>query len=151
MYESNIYIKNYATIKKYAGDIGVQLDKFDNAHGLKHNALLRAQYKHWRSVQTGVPELLSVEDKRLLGMIMPAEVITAALSLVGTLVGTLGGIALSSNLTNYRIEQLEKKVEKHNNLITRTYKLEQEFAVMDEKVKVANHRIDDLEDLEHES
>lgn len=82
---------------------------------------------------------------------MPAEVITAALSLVGTLVGTLGGIALSSNLTNYRIEQLEKKVEKHNNLITRTYKLEQEFAVMDEKVKVANHRIDDLEDLEHES
>ena len=82
---------------------------------------------------------------------MPAEVITAALSLVGTLVGTLGGIALSSNLTNYRIEQLEKKVEKHNTLITRTYKLEQEFAVMDEKVKVANHRIDDLEDLEHES
>lgn len=82
---------------------------------------------------------------------MPAEVITAALSLVGTLVGTLDGIALSSNLTNYRIEQLEKKVEKHNNLITRTYKLEQEFAVMDEKVKVANHRIDDLEDLEHES
>ena len=82
---------------------------------------------------------------------MPAEVITAALSLVGTLVGTLGGIALSSNLTNYRIEQLEKKVEKHNNLITRTYKLAQEFAVMDEKVKVANHRIDDLEDLEHES
>ena len=65
--------------------------------------------------------------------------------------GWLGGIALSSNLTNYRIEQLEKKVEKHNNLITRTYKLEQEFAVMDEKVKVANHRIDDLEDLEHAS
>lgn len=77
--------------------------------------------------------------------------LNTALSLVGTLVGTLGGIALSSNLTNYRIEQLEKKVEKHNNLITRTYKLEQEFAVMDEKVKVANHRIDDLEDLEHES
>ena len=76
---------------------------------------------------------------------MPAEVITAALSLVGTLVGTLGGIALSSNLTNYRIEQLEKQVEKHNNLITRTYKLEQEFAVMDERVRVANHRIEDLE------
>lgn len=82
---------------------------------------------------------------------MPAEVITAALSLVGTLVGTLGGIALSSNLTNYRIEQLEKKVEKHNNLITRTFKLEQDFAVLDEKMKVANHRIEDLEDIEHES
>ena len=82
---------------------------------------------------------------------MPAEVITAVLSLVGTLVGTLGGIALSSNLTNYRIEQLEKKVEKHNNLITRTFNLEQDFAVLDDKMKVANHRIDDLEDLEHES
>ena len=81
---------------------------------------------------------------------MPAEVITAALSLVGTLVGTLGGIALSSNLTNYRIEQLEKKVEKHNNLITRTYKLEQDFAVLDERIRVANHRIEDLEEIEHE-
>ena len=83
---------------------------------------------------------------------MSAEVITAALSLVGTLVGTLGGIALSSNLTNYRIEQLEKKVEKHNNLITRTYKLEQDFAVMDERVRAANHRIEDLEkeEMQHE-
>lgn len=83
---------------------------------------------------------------------MSAEVITAALSLVGTLAGTLGGIALSSNLTNYRIEQLEKKVEKHNNLITRTYKLEQDFAVMDERVRVANHRIEDLEreEMQHE-
>lgn len=68
MYESNIYIKNYATIKKYSGDIGVQLDKFDNDHGLKHNALLRAQYKHWRSIQTGVPELLSRHDHELLGI-----------------------------------------------------------------------------------
>ena len=47
----------------------MQLDKFDNDHKLKHNALLRAQYKHWRSIQTGVPELLSVEDKRLLGLL----------------------------------------------------------------------------------
>ena len=68
MYENNIYIKNYEEVKKYAGDIGVQLDQYDNAHGLKHNALARAQYKHWRSVQTGVQELLSVEDKRLLGL-----------------------------------------------------------------------------------
>ena len=83
---------------------------------------------------------------------MSAEIFTAAISLVGTLVGTLGGIALSSNLTNYRIEQLEKKVEKHNNLITRTYKLEQDFAVMDERVRVASHRIEDLEkeEMQHE-
>ena len=69
MYPNNIYIKNYAEVKKYPGDIGVQLDMFDNDHKLKHNALARAQYKHWRSVQTGVPELMSVEDKRLLGLL----------------------------------------------------------------------------------
>lgn len=50
MYPNNIYIKHYAEVKKYAGDIGVQLDKFDNDHHLKHNALARAQYKH-----TGAP------------------------------------------------------------------------------------------------
>lgn len=76
---------------------------------------------------------------------MPAEVITAALSLVGTLVGTLGGIALSSNLSNYRIEQLEKKVEKHNNLVEKTYKLQQDVTVLDERIRVASHRIEDLE------
>lgn len=68
MYPNNVYIKNYAEVNKFKGDIDVQLDKYDNAHGLKHDALARAQYKHWRSVQTGVPELLSVEDKRLLGI-----------------------------------------------------------------------------------
>ena len=81
-----------------------------------------------------------------------SEVITAALSLVGTLVGTLGGIALSSNLTNYRIEQLEEKVNKHNNLIERTFKIEGALSVLDERVKVANHRIEDLEkeEMQHE-
>ena len=68
MYPNNIYIKHYAEVKKYHGDMGVQLDKFDNAHNLKHDALSRAQYKHWRAQQTGVPELLSVEDKRVLGI-----------------------------------------------------------------------------------
>ena len=68
MYENNIYIKDYAEVNKFKGDIGVQLDQYDNAHHLKHDALARAQYKHWRSVQTGVPELLSVEDKQLLGL-----------------------------------------------------------------------------------
>lgn len=66
MYPNNIYIKNYAEIKKLTGDIGVQLDQYDNAHGIKHDDLARAQYKHWRSVQTGVPELMSADDKRLL-------------------------------------------------------------------------------------
>ena len=52
------------------------------------------------------------------------EVIVAGISLVGTLAGTFAGIMLSANLTNYRIEQLEKKVAEHNKVVERTYKLE---------------------------
>lgn len=68
MYENNIYVKNYEAIKKLPGDIGVQLDQYDNAHGIKHDDLARAQYKHWRSVQTGVSELMSRNDRDLLGI-----------------------------------------------------------------------------------
>ena len=55
---------------------------------------------------------------------MSSEVMVAMLSLAGTLLGTFGGIVTSSKLSNYRIEQLEKKVQAHNNLVERTYKLE---------------------------
>jgi hypothetical protein len=48
-------------------------------------------------------------------------------------------------LISYRLEQLEHKVDKHNNLIDRTYELERKTAVLEEKQAVANHRIDDLE------
>lgn len=74
-------------------------------------------------------------------------VIVAIISLIGTLGGTFGGILTSSKLTNYRLEQLEKKVEKHNSVIERTYNLEQRQAVEDEKIEVINHRIKDLEEF----
>ena len=48
-------------------------------------------------------------------------------------------------LMEYRLKELEKKVDKHNNLVERTYRLEEAHAVLEEKMKVANHRIDDLE------
>ena len=48
----------------------------------------------------------------------------AGMSLIGTLSGTFGGILVSNRLTNYRIEQLEKKVAAHNSVVERTYKLE---------------------------
>ncbi len=72
-------------------------------------------------------------------------VIVALISLVGSLGGTFGGILTASKLTNYRLEQLEKKVEKHNSVIERTYQLEKEQEVEEEKIKVINHRLDDLE------
>ena len=69
---------------------------------------------------------------------MTNEVIVAILALVGTLIGTFGGILTSSKLTAYRLEQLEQKVDKHNNFAER-------IPVIEEQIKVANHRIDDLE------
>lgn len=76
---------------------------------------------------------------------MSDVIIVALISFAGTILGTLGGILAANKLTTYRIEQLEKKVDKHNNLIDRTYKLEKAVAVMGETVSVANHRISDLE------
>ena len=76
---------------------------------------------------------------------MTEAIIVAVLSLIGTLCGTFGGIMAANKLTNYRIEQLEKKVAEHNNLVSRLYAVEKHEAVMEEEIKVANHRIDDLE------
>lgn len=72
-------------------------------------------------------------------------IVVAVLSLIGTLGGSLAGILTANKLTNYRISQLEQKVEKHNNVIERVYKLEQADAVENEEIKVINHRIKDLE------
>jgi len=76
---------------------------------------------------------------------MSETVIVTIISFTGTLLGTLGGIVASAKLTIYRIEQLEKKVEKHNNLIERVYKLEERTTVAEEKIQTVEHRVDGLE------
>lgn len=68
---------------------------------------------------------------------MSDTVIVGLLSLLGTLVGTLSGIIATNRLVTYRLGQLEKKVEKHNKLVERTYKLEGEM-------HEAQHDINDL-------
>ena len=76
---------------------------------------------------------------------MTDTIIVAILSLAGTLGGSFLGILAANKLMEYRITQLEKKVEKHNNIIERTYKLEEEETLLEEKIRVINHRIEDLE------
>lgn len=49
------------------------------------------------------------------------------------------------DLLEYKMEELTKRVDKHNNVVERTYRLEQEMSVQQEQIKVANHRIEDLE------
>ena len=87
---------------------------------------------------------------------MDEQMAVALIGLVGSGFGSLLGVVVSSKLTTYRIEQLEKKVEKHNNLVERTYDLERREALLEarlsehetlfaEKLNTANHRIEDLE------
>ena len=57
---------------------------------------------------------------------MPTEIIVAIVSLLGTIIGSLAGILASSHLTTYRIEQLEKKVDKHNSVVERGAVLERD-------------------------
>lgn len=76
---------------------------------------------------------------------MTSEIIVALLSMTGTAIGSVAGVMSANKLTNYRIEQLEKKVDKHNTVIERTFKLEEAHAVLTEQIKVDNHRIEDLE------
>ena len=71
---------------------------------------------------------------------MNNETITALLAFAGTAIGTLGGIFASAKLTAYRIEQLEKKVDKHNNFAER-------IPLIEKDIKVINHRIEDLEKI----
>jgi hypothetical protein len=78
---------------------------------------------------------------------MDSTIVIALISFAGTLMGTFGGIITSNKLTNYRIEELERKVEKHNKVVERVYVLEKDKAVFEEEMKVANHRIDDLENF----
>lgn len=66
---------------------------------------------------------------------MDSTIIVAIMSLLGTLIGSLGGIVASNKLVIYRIQELEKKVEKHNSVIDRVYKLENHEAVVDEEIE----------------
>lgn len=73
--------------------------------------------------------------------------IAGAASIGGAGIGAYFSNRESNALIAYRLEQLEKKVDKHNNVIERTYALEEKTAVQDEQIRVANHRIQDLEAL----
>lgn len=82
---------------------------------------------------------------------MNDAILIAIISLLGTVIGTFGGILTSYKLVSYRIEQLEKKVEKHNNVIERVFRLEDNDRLIEEKLSVVNHRISNLENKKDET
>lgn len=78
---------------------------------------------------------------------MSETIIVAVLGFAGTLCGAYMANKKSTALIAYRLEQLENKVNKHNQVIERTYELEKHTEVIDEQIRVANHRIGDLEHI----
>jgi hypothetical protein len=81
-------------------------------------------------------------------LVLIGTIIVAVLGFAGTLSGSYFAQRKSTALISYRIEQLEEKVHMHNNLIERTYAIEKKCGVCEEKIKVANSRIKDLEEKE---
>lgn len=79
-----------------------------------------------------------------------SSLISAGVTLLICIITTKAESSKTRILMDYRLEQLEKKVDKHNSLIERTYRLEEQAAIHDERIRVANHRIDDLERGAHE-
>ena len=71
---------------------------------------------------------------------MSVQVIVALIGLAGSAIGTLGGILVTNRLTAYRIDRLEKKVDLHNNLIERTYRLEEKQSAAEGRIAALERR-----------
>lgn len=79
---------------------------------------------------------------------MSEAVIVAVLGFLGTIIGSAIGVLTANKLVNYRIEQLEKKVDKHNNLVERTYHLEQEVELLKKDRDYVKQEIEHIENTE---
>lgn len=84
---------------------------------------------------------------------MVTAIIAGASTVLGAIISGVVALVVSGKqhdktiaLVEYRLTQLETKVDKHNNLVERMYEAEENIRVAEERIKVANHRIDDLED-----
>ena len=75
-----------------------------------------------------------------------SNIVIALLGFAGALAGAYFSNRKAQALMEYRLAELEKKVDKHNNLVERTYHLEEQQALLEKDIKVANHRISDLEE-----
>lgn len=76
---------------------------------------------------------------------MTEAIIVAIVTGAFSFLGVYASNRKSAALVEYRLKQLEEKVQAHNNLVERMYAVEERATILDEKMKVANHRIDDLE------
>lgn len=78
---------------------------------------------------------------------MQVEVVVILISTLGSLVGTFSGIVVSSRITTYRLKELEKKVEKHNNVIERMAAIEIKTSNIFDSLELAHSRISEVKEI----
>ena len=76
---------------------------------------------------------------------MNVDFLTGVASVIASLVGTFGGIIASTKLTNYQLNELKKRVDKHNNVIERTFKLEEHCKYVDERIDKLESEVENYE------
>ena len=76
---------------------------------------------------------------------MNVDFLTGIFSLIASFVGTFAGIITSAKLTNYQINELKKRVDKHNNMIERTFKLEEHCKYIDERIEKLESEVENNE------
>ena len=123
---------------------GTGPEKYEYVQGLLASKFRLSDDEAQRLIEAAVRELEQVHTALTDGGDQPENggaarevVLVGLLSLLGTLVGSLAGILTANKMTNFRLEQLEKKVEKHNNVIER-------MAVAENAIQSAHHRLDEL-------
>ncbi len=79
----------------------------------------------------------------LISSVTEPEILVALLAMTGSVIGTLGGILLNTRLVNYRLGELERKMDQHNQVIDRVYRLEEQDAVLREKLKEITRRMNE--------
>lgn len=80
------------------------------------------------------------------GKELDSNIVIALVSFAGTALGTIGGILTANKLTNYRISELEKKVEKHNTVVERTYAVERDIKLAFQMISEEKDAIEEIKD-----
>ena len=82
-------------------------------------------------------------------MEIDSTIVVSLLGLLGSAIGSLCGVLINTKLSNYRIEQLEKKVDKHNNVVERMYEVEKKLALIKDHQQEITERVENLEKDAH--
>ena len=122
------------------------LIKMENIKIISDSKYLKINSKNFESGKFVFEKFSDEIMPAFYGYMIDNTVVVALLSLLGTLIGSFTGIITANKLTNYRLSQLEKKVDKHNHVIERMYELEKHEEITEEQIKSIGKRVERMEE-----